>query len=118
MSVPAIWRPLQKRERAFWVALVCCLVSGCLAASGTASPLVAKVSGYLFVCSAPATVIVIFLMCTFRCPRCGKTYSVRFGPGRFPDRKPSSRHCLHCWLPKWSDPREEWYDWLDESEDW
>jgi hypothetical protein len=51
-------------------------------------------------------VIAFVRVVGFRCPRCGKLYSVRVGPGRFPGRRVSSRNCLHCWLPKWADPAE------------
>jgi hypothetical protein len=119
MAVPAAWRECLWRERAVWVALACVLGCGTVAATGIGPEVVTEyaVDG-LFVC-APVFLATAIWAGAFRCPRCGHTYSVRLGPGQFPDRKASSRNCLHCWLPKWADPDRVVYEEIvDESGDW
>ena len=119
MSVPAAWRDYRLRE---WTALVvfgCVIVSGILAWSGVASRDVAVLAKSAFYGSLVGVVIALARLVVFRCPRCGHAYSVRIGPGEFPDRKPSSRNCLHCWLPKWADPaRLPAEAVVDENDDW
>jgi hypothetical protein len=107
------------REWTAFVVFGCTFVSGVLAWSGLAAEDVAFLAKSAFYGSLVAVVIAVFRLALFRCPRCGHTYSVRVGPGQFPDRKPSSRNCLHCWLPKWADPaRLPAEVVVDENDDW
>jgi hypothetical protein len=119
MAVPAAWRDCLWRERAAWVALAWTLGCATVAAAGIGPGGVTDYAVNGMFASAPVLVATAVWAAAFRCPRCGHTYSVRIGPGQFPDRKPSSRNCLHCWLPKWADPDQPVYEEIvDENDDW
>jgi hypothetical protein len=119
MPVPAAWRDYQLREWTAFAAFGFAIVSGVFAWSGLVSPDLAVLAKSALYASPVAVVIALGRLVAFRCPRCGHTYSVRVGPGQFPDRKPSARNCLHCWLPKWADPaRLPAEAVLDENDDW
>jgi hypothetical protein len=110
------WQDFRRREVGCFAALV--LAVGMVAVAGLSPPEVADVAGWLAVAFIVLAIAAAIWSGSFRCPRCGHTYSVRVGPGRFPDRKPSGRNCLHCWLPKWADPDRVPEEVVDENDDW
>ena len=119
MPVPAAWRDAQLREWTALVLLGCVIVSGVFAWSGVVSRDVGVPAEYAFYGSVVPLLIAVFRLALFRCPRCGYLYNVRLGPWPYPDRKPSSRYCLNCLLPKWADPaRLPVEAVLDENDDW
>lgn len=118
MPVPAAWRDYYLREWTAFILLRCVLVSAVFAWSGRTSPDVAATAEYAFFGSLLGLAIALVRLAAFRCPRCGRVYSVRLGAWPHGYRKPSSRHCLNCWLPKWADPERVPSEVIDESDDW
>ena len=52
-----------------------------------------------FVLSAGATLFASFSLSAFPCPKCGKPFTYDENT-----RDGFTRACVHCQLPKWSDP--------------
>ena len=119
MPVPAAWRDFQLREWTAFAVFGCAIVSAVVAWSGVASRDVALAAEYACYGLVVAAVVAAFRLALFRCPRCGHLYNVRLGPWPYRDRKPSSRFCLNCLLPKWADPaRLPVEAVVDENDDW
>jgi len=117
MPAPTAWRECQLRVWAAWTALACALAAATLALA-IPSEAIAEVAVYAAAACGVLAAAAIVRLVIFRCPRCGHMFAVRVGPWPFPDRKPSSRHCVHCWLPKWADPDEVPEELIDETDDW
>jgi hypothetical protein len=120
MSVPAVWRRLQRWEWVFWIAFPAALLAALAAVVLPGWSYQYDIALYAATSLGAVAIVALIRAGFFRCPRCGKLFSVRIGRDPFPGRKPSSRHCLNCWLPKWADPDTEPEDEWPESrdEDW
>ena len=121
MALTREWRSLRFWERVCWVAFPLTAVAALGAVLLPPWSYQHDVAiGVLLAAGVPAAVALVRAV-SFRCPRCGKLYSVRFGPSPFPARPASSRNCLNCWLPKWADPDLEPEDEASDTrvdEDW
>ena len=115
MLTPA-WQDFRRREVSCFIALV--LALGTSAVAGFSPAEVADVAGWFAVTFIVLVILAAIWLGSFRCPRCGHTYSIRRGPGLFPDRKTSGQNCLHCWLPKWADPDRVPEEVVEENDDW
>jgi hypothetical protein len=120
MALTREWRKLLFWERVCWVTFPTAALAALGAVLLPAWSYQYDVALYVLLVVGGLAAVALVRAVSFRCPRCGKLYSVRVGPSPFPGRKASSRNCLNCWLPKWADPDEEPEDEPDETrnDDW